>query len=183
MSLQGSGLEITRLNIVQRSSNLRRIMDEVEYDSPIGLLRLEADQQGLTAVRFPKPKATRSSIARPSKSKNRHLKSAVKELKSYFANGSNPLRTPLSPQGTNFQKSVWIELSKISSGSTTTYGEIADRIGNPKASRAVGLANNRNLLPIFLPCHRVIGKSGKLVGYAGDIWRKEWLLKHEGALL
>jgi methylated-DNA-[protein]-cysteine S-methyltransferase len=183
VSLQGSGLEITRLNIVQRSSNLRRIMDEVEYDSPIGLLRLEADQQGLTAVRFPKPKATRSSIARPNKSKNRHLKSAVKELKSYFANGSNPLRTPLSPQCTNFQKSVWIELSKISSGSTTTYGEIADRIGNPKASRAVGLANNRNLLPIFLPCHRVIGKSGKLVGYSGDIWRKEWLLKHEGALL
>ncbi|MGY8696344.1 MAG: hypothetical protein ACKVGW_19370, partial [Verrucomicrobiia bacterium] len=78
MSLQGSGLEITRLNIVQRSSNLRRIMDEVEYDSPIGLLRLEADQQGLTAIRFLKPKASRSSIARPSGNKNNHLKSAVK---------------------------------------------------------------------------------------------------------
>ncbi|MGK0240884.1 MAG: methylated-DNA-[protein]-cysteine S-methyltransferase [Candidatus Pelagisphaera sp.] len=158
-------------------------MDEVEYDSPIGLLRLEADQQGLTAIRFLKPKASRSSIARPSGNKNNHLKSAVKELKSYFANGSTPLRTPLSPEGTGFQKSVWTELSKISCGTTTTYGEIADRIGNPKASRAVGLANNRNPLPIFLPCHRVIGKSGKLVGYAGEIWRKEWLLKHEGVLL
>ena len=158
-------------------------MDDVEYDSPIGLLRIEADEQGLTAVRFPGLDTPRSTRPRSRNTRNTHLKSAVRDLQSYFANCSNPFRTPLSPQGTEFQKSVWTELGKLSNGTTTTYGKIADRIGNPKASRAVGLANNRNPLPIFLPCHRVIGKSGKLVGYAGEIWRKEWLLKHEGALL
>ena len=159
------------------------IMDEVEYNSPIGLLRIEANAHGITAVRFPnKNGGSTRNPSRSNPSENRHLKSALRELEQYFKGSEKPFRTPLDLEGTDFQKSVWTELGKLPCGSTVTYGSIAERIGNPKASRAVGLANNRNPLPIFLPCHRVIGKNGKLVGYAGEIWRKQWLLEHESAL-
>jgi methylated-DNA-[protein]-cysteine S-methyltransferase len=156
-------------------------MDEVDYESPIGLLHIEANELGVTAIRFPKEGGCAPGASHSTHSGNRHLEDILAELDSYFTGGSKPFQTPLDPRGTDFQKSVWNELSKLPSGTTATYGAIAERIGNPKASRAVGLANNRNPLPIVVPCHRVIGKNGKLVGYAGELWRKEWLLQHEAA--
>lgn len=153
-------------------------MDEVFYQSPIGELRILANQVGICSVEFKddsnSPRRSLTPTANP------HLRSAIRELDLYFAGKLKKFKTPISATGTAFQRSVWDELVKLSSGSTTHYGAIAERIGNPKASRAVGLANNRNPLPILVPCHRVVGKSGSLVGYAGELWRKEWLLKHEG---
>jgi O-6-methylguanine DNA methyltransferase len=85
--------------------------------------------------------------------------------------------------GTDFERSVWAELRCIPLGTTISYGELAKRIGNPNAMRAVGLANGKNPIAIVVPCHRVIGANGSMTGYGGGIHRKEWLLRHEGALL
>ena len=119
----------------------------------------------------------------PNQSSNPHLKSAIRELDLYFAGKLSTFKTPTAAKGTPFQEIVWSELQKLLAGSTIQYGAIAERIGNPKASKVVGLANNRNPLPILAPCHRVVGKSGSLIGYARELWRKEWLLKHEGSLI
>lgn len=107
------------------------------------------------------------------------LRKAGKELKEYFDGERTEFDIPLEVDGTDFRKSVWKELCKIPYGETCTYGDIAKRIGNPKASRAVGLANNKNRIPIFIPCHRVIGANGKLVGFAGGIEIKKYLLDLE----
>ncbi|HBC97419.1 MAG TPA: methylated-DNA--[protein]-cysteine methyltransferase [Clostridium sp.] len=107
------------------------------------------------------------------------LKKANLELEEYF-NGSRKLfDLPLAPEGTEFQKKVWSALGKIPYGETRSYKEIAMAVGNPKAFRAVGMANNRNPIPIFIPCHRVIGSNGDLVGYGGGLNLKEKLLKIE----
>ena len=89
----------------------------------------------------------------------------------------------ITTHGTAFQKEVWSALQTIPYGQTKTYGEIAKAIQNPNSVRAVGAANGNNRVAIIIPCHRVIGAYGKLTGYAGGLWRKEWLLKHEGVLL
>lgn len=107
------------------------------------------------------------------------LRKAGKELKEYFNGERIEFDIPLEVNGTDFRKSVWKELCKIPYGETCTYGDIAKRIGNPKASRAVGLANNKNQIPIFIPCHRVIGANGKLVGFGGGIEIKKYLLDLE----
>lgn len=87
------------------------------------------------------------------------------------------------PQGTEFQRQVWAALRKIPAGATASYGEIAAQIGQKNAARAVGMANNRNPIAIVIPCHRVIGANGALIGYGGGLERKLWLLRHEGAIL
>jgi methylated-DNA-[protein]-cysteine S-methyltransferase len=101
---------------------------------------------------------------------------AAAQLTEYFAGQRTEFNLPLAASGTEFQKRVWAELEKIPYGQTISYGELAKRIGNPKASRAVGLANGKNPLSIVVPCHRVIGASGKLTGYGGGLARKEALL-------
>ncbi len=103
-----------------------------------------------------------------------------RQLEEYFARKRQQFTFPLDNRGTDFQKRVWEELRKIPYGTTCSYGEIAERIGNPKGPRAVGLANNRNPIAIITPCHRVVGKSGSLVGYASGLDHKERLLKLEG---
>lgn len=104
----------------------------------------------------------------------------VKEqLSEYFAGRRKKFSVPLSPQGTDFQKRVWEELCRIPYGETRTYGQVAACVGNPKASRAVGMANHNNPVMILIPCHRVIGSNGKLTGYAGGLWMKEKLLELE----
>ena len=105
------------------------------------------------------------------------------QLKAYFAKKSSSFDVKLDLQGTDFQKKVWDELQKIPYGSMVTYGTVAQRIGNPKASRAIGSANNRNPVAIIVPCHRVVGAKGHLVGYAGGLEMKAFLLQLEGALL
>ena len=101
------------------------------------------------------------------------------QLDEYFRGERKTFDLPLAPKGTDFQKKVWNALKEIPYGETRTYGEIAAAVGNPKAARAVGMANNKNPIGIIIPCHRVVGANGKLVGYAGGMDKKEWLLQLE----
>ena len=103
----------------------------------------------------------------------------MSELREYFDGKRREFDLPLAPEGTDFQKRVWEELCKIPYGETRSYGEIAAALGNTRAARAVGLANNKNPIPIIVPCHRVIGADGALVGYAGGVEAKDFLLKLE----
>ena len=104
---------------------------------------------------------------------------ARKQLEAYFTGELIEFDLPLAMRGTEFQKQVWQELQTIPYGVTISYGELAQRVGNPNSSRAVGAANGRNPISIIVPCHRVIGSNGKLTGYGGGMERKEWLLAHE----
>lgn len=106
-------------------------------------------------------------------------KEAVHQLQEYFAGERTVFDLPLAPSGTDFQRSVWDALCEIPYGETRSYKEIAEAIGNPKACRAVGMANNRNPISIVIPCHRVIGANGDLVGYGGGLDKKVWLLQLE----
>jgi methylated-DNA-[protein]-cysteine S-methyltransferase len=105
------------------------------------------------------------------------------QLNEYFGGSRTTFDLPLEPSGTDFQLNVWELLRKIPYGVTTSYGELARRLGDPKASRAVGAANGANPIPIIVPCHRVVGSKGELTGFGGGIERKRWLLEHEGALI
>ena len=109
------------------------------------------------------------------------LSEAERQLCEYFAGTRRQFALPLAPKGTAFQQKVWAALCTIPYGETRSYGEIAAQIGNPKACRAVGMANNRNPLPILIPCHRVIGADGTLTGYGGGLERKTLLLKLEAS--
>jgi methylated-DNA-[protein]-cysteine S-methyltransferase len=107
------------------------------------------------------------------------LKEAVRQLESYFKGELKEFNLPLGPEGTDFMKKVWSALCEIPYGRTATYKDIAIKAGSPKGARAVGLANNRNPIPIFIPCHRVIGADGSLTGYAGGLDMKKKLLDIE----
>lgn len=111
------------------------------------------------------------------------FKPVITQLLEYFERRRTHFDLLLAPRGTPFQQRVWTALLEIPCGVTISYGELATRLGDPKASRAVGLANGRNPISIIVPCHRVIGANGNLTGYGGGLDRKEWLLRHEGALL
>lgn len=111
------------------------------------------------------------------------IKEAFRQLSEYFSGKRKVFNLPLLLKGTDFQKQVWQALLKIPFGETRSYKQIAEAIGNPKAVRAVGMANNKNPLLIVVPCHRVIGANGKLVGYAVGLDKKEYLLRLEGSLL
>src|SRR5277367_1042982 len=151
-------------------------------DSPIGRLLVAGDQEGVYRISFP-PKGKPSEAAQPetgwTESARGPVKEAVRQLKEYFAGRRTEFDLPLAPQGTLFQKSVWRHLRDIPYGETISYGELARRLGNPKASRAVGAANGSNPLPIVVPCHRVIGSNGKMTGFGGGIPVKEALLALE----
>jgi methylated-DNA-[protein]-cysteine S-methyltransferase len=108
---------------------------------------------------------------------------AEEQLRAYCAGELRDFDLPLEPRGTAWQQAVWQALTDIPYGRTASYGEIAARVGNPRASRAVGMANNRNPIALIIPCHRVIGTSGSLVGYGGGLELKESLLSHERAVL
>lgn len=103
----------------------------------------------------------------------------IEQLDEYFAGERDAFDLPLEPNGTEFQRAVWSALEQIPFGETRSYGQIAAQVGRPKAARAVGMANNRNPIAVIVPCHRVIGSGGALVGYAGGLERKTWLLDHE----
>lgn len=113
------------------------------------------------------------------KGKNEHLEKLDKQLSEYFSGKRKRFELPLIYTGTDFQKNVWKALLEISFGETTTYLALSNKIGDPKAIRAVAGANGANKMAILVPCHRVIGSDGSLTGYAGGLWRKQWLLDHE----
>ena len=145
--------------------------------SPIGPLSLVEENGALAAVRWnvdlPRDAAPMALPATPL------LRQAAAELTAYFAGQLREFTVPLAPKGTSFQQKVWAALREIPYGETRSYKEIAAMVGNEKACRAVGMANNRNPLPIFIPCHRVVGADGKLVGYAGGLDVKTFLLNLE----
>nr|WP_212747575.1 methylated-DNA--[protein]-cysteine S-methyltransferase [Fodinibius saliphilus] len=117
------------------------------------------------------------------KAKNSIQKQVKSELKEYFDGERNRFSIPVMPSGTIFQKSVWNKLQQLPFGQTITYGELAKRLGDTNKVRAVGRASGKNPIPIIIPCHRVIGINNNLIGYAGGVNRKKFLLKHEGTLL
>ncbi len=110
----------------------------------------------------------------------KRCQNVIEQLDGYFRHGRTTFTVPVAPYGTDFQQAVWAELQRIPYGTTINYGQLAERIGNPAASRAVGRANATNPIPVVIPCHRVIGANGTLTGYEGGIWLKEGLLALEG---
>ncbi len=150
----------------------------IRYDSPFGSLELEAADEALTAIRFDDFEGDDNSI-----SDNEVLTRTKKQLAEYFNGSRTAFDLRLKPEGTDFEKEVWKQLSGIKYGTTITYAELAKQLADPNKVRAVGRANGQNPIPIVIPCHRVIGAGNKLVGYSGGIENKRWLLQHEGALL
>ncbi|MGA2528507.1 MAG: methylated-DNA--[protein]-cysteine S-methyltransferase [Acidimicrobiales bacterium] len=146
--------------------------------SPIGDILLVADDAGLRELHLPGSFDPRKDL-QASPAASAILAKAAEQLEEYFGGTRTSFDLPLAPKGTAFQMKVWWALGDIAYATTESYGAVAARTGNPKASRAVGMANNKNPLAIVLPCHRVIGSNGSLVGYGGGLWMKEWLLQHE----
>ena len=145
------------------------------HQSKIGLLQIEADEDGLTSIAFIDEETgleTSNSIT----------EQTISELDEYFEGTRTAFDVPLNPSGSEFQKKVWTELLKIPYGKTITYQSQALSLGDVKAIRAVARANGQNPIAIIIPCHRVIGSDGSLTGYAGGLSNKELLLQHEGAI-
>jgi methylated-DNA-[protein]-cysteine S-methyltransferase len=147
-------------------------------ESPVGPLLLVADDSGLRRIDFVNGRIP--AQADPQWHNDAEpLRETARQLRAYFAGELEFFDLTLAPQGTPFQQTVWNRLCEIPFGETISYGELARRIGNPNASRAVGLANGSNPIPIVIPCHRVIGSNGKLTGYGGGLPIKEKLLALE----
>lgn len=147
-------------------------------ETPIGDLLLAGDEDGLSLVSFPEGSMRRDPEPEWIYSE-KPFAEAAKQLTDYFAGALKEFDLPLKPTGTEFQLAVLDELQKIPYGTTTSYGDIAERIGRPRAVRAVGAANGRNPLPIIIPCHRVVGSSGDLTGFGGGLPTKKALLRLE----
>ena len=144
-------------------------------ESPVGILLLAQGDAGLCRIEFPQADRPVKPAAEWRESATA-LAEVVGQLRAYFAGELEQFELPLAPEGTPFQQRVWRELCHIPCGETISYGQLASRIGNPKARRAVGLANGSNPIPIIIPCHRVIGSNGRLTGYGGGLPIKEKLL-------
>lgn len=149
-----------------------------KIESPVGTLLLTCDEAGLREINFPR-NGHAAAADHDWKEDRSAFDEVVRQLHGYFAGELQEFDLPLAPDGTPFQQKVWKELCEIPYGETISYGELARRIGNPNASRAVGLANGSNPIPIIIPCHRVIGSNGKLTGYGGGLPIKEKLLALE----
>lgn len=145
---------------------------QINFKSPLGILIIKSDGQAVTEISF-------SEEVQEIQNSCAVLESCRQQLSDYFAGKLVSFDLPLNPEGTEFQQKVWAELLKIPYGETITYMELAVRLGDIKAIRAVGTANGRNPIAIIIPCHRVIGAGNKLTGYAGGIWRKKALLELE----
>jgi methylated-DNA-[protein]-cysteine S-methyltransferase len=150
------------------------------FESPIGRLLLTSDGTALTGLYMEPSRKAQSVDGWIQDETVAPLSATVRQLTEYFAGTRREFDLPLRLQGTTFQTRVWRELTVIPYGQTWSYGQLAQRIDKPSASRAVGLANGRNPISILVPCHRVIGADGSLTGYGGGVERKRWLLVHEG---
>jgi methylated-DNA-[protein]-cysteine S-methyltransferase len=149
------------------------------YESPIGKILVSASDRGILAVSFVKDGESCRTISGANDASDAIMGECLKQLEEYFIGRRRSFDVPLDLNGTAFQLSVWRTLLLIPFGVTWSYGKVASQIGRPKSSRAVGGANHRNPVSIIVPCHRVIGSDGKLTGYGGGLWRKEWLIAHE----
>jgi methylated-DNA-[protein]-cysteine S-methyltransferase len=157
-----------------------RLEAQARVQTPLGALTVAVTAKGLAGAWFDGQAHHPGPLETPVDATHPQIVRAVFALDAYFS-GRRPVHPPaLDAQGTAFQQAVWRALGEIAPGATTTYGEIAQRIGRPAASRAVGAAVGRNPISILVPCHRVIGRDGSLTGYAGGLPRKHALLAHEG---
>lgn len=143
--------------------------------TPPGLLRLRSDEDYIRELYF----VSDETFTQEKDSVSPLIKEALTQLKAYFKSELNNFDLPLSPEGSEFQKTVWEKLQSIPYGHTTSYGKIASQMGDENYTRAVGSANGKNPIAIIIPCHRVIGSNGSLTGYAGGLHRKKWLLDFE----
>ena len=165
----------------------RRVIMTTTIDTPLGIMNAGAIERGICFLDFADPAVLAIQVARLQKSfkaelqhgKNSHLTELKKQLVEYFRGKRELFDVPLVLSGTEFQNKVWKELQNIPYGTTRTYKQQADKIGNPNAVRAVATANGNNRMAILIPCHRVIASNGELAGYAGGLWRKEFLLDLE----
>jgi methylated-DNA-[protein]-cysteine S-methyltransferase len=159
------------------------------FPSPLGELVLTASDIALTRVMFPPRHGSIPEARAEWLEDDGHARASVilgdarAQLGEYFARTRTVFELPLDPRGTVFQRRVWEALRGIPYGATTSYGELARCLGDPRATRAVGAANGKNPVPIIVPCHRVVGARGELTGFGGGLDRKRWLLEHEGALM
>lgn len=148
-------------------------MFKAYYHSEIGEIEVTGTEVGIISVDFTDEKFSENSELHPC------LKECIAQIDQYFKGKRKDFSVNILMQGTDFQKKVWKQLTKIPFGKKVSYRDISTAIGNKNACRAVGSANAKNPVSIIVPCHRVIGNDGKLTGYGGGIWRKDWLLKHE----
>lgn len=149
-------------------------MEKAMLQTPLGKLIVEGNTLGLTSLYFVSDETNLITKTIPNT-----LKEAIIQLKEYFNGTRKDFTLTLHPKGTDFQQKVWQKLLEIPYGTTISYQQLSQNIGDPKAIRAVANANSKNPLWIIIPCHRVIGADGSLTGYAGELWRKKWLLEHE----
>jgi methylated-DNA-[protein]-cysteine S-methyltransferase len=145
------------------------------YSSPLGELEIQSANDAITVLGFLR---NEKKEEKPTPV----IQTCIQQLTEYFFQGRKSFDIKIQPRGSTFQLNVWSELMKIPYGKTTYYADIAAKVGDVNLMRAVGLANGQNPIAIIVPCHRVIGKDGSLVGYGGGLDRKVWLLWHEGAL-
>ncbi|GGK36359.1 MULTISPECIES: methylated-DNA--[protein]-cysteine S-methyltransferase [Flavobacteriaceae] len=143
------------------------------YKSPIGTAKIEGNIDGITSI------TVIDEVIETSKNIPTDLQDCVLQLDEFFKGNRKNFNLKLNPKGTEFQKKVWEALQNVPYGKTRTYLEQSKVIGNVKAIRAVASANGKNPIWIVIPCHRIIGTDGSLIGYAGGLWRKKWLLEHE----
>jgi len=145
------------------------------YFSPLGVIQISSSGDAITSLLFvDKEKSTHNNAKTP-----KVLVDCTKQLDEYFLGKRKEFNVPTLQEGTLFQQAVWKELEKIPYGKTISYLDLAKRLGNAKTIRAAGTANGKNKLAIIVPCHRVIGSNGSLVGYSGGLKNKQWLLEHE----
>lgn len=143
--------------------------------TPIGYLRILSNGNAITEIKFMDTDGPEDPDV--------ITESARTQLQEYFNGNRDVFQLPLHPEGTEFENQVWDELKRIPNGTTTSYGNIAGKLGDPHLAQAVGSANGKNPIAVIIPCHRVIGANINLTGYSGGLHRKEWLLKHEGSIL
>jgi methylated-DNA-[protein]-cysteine S-methyltransferase len=146
--------------------------------TPVGEMMVIGDDDALHFVHLP-DSFDRAAFDAGRAGRPAAVRAAAEQIDAYFRGDLKEFSLPLDPAGTDFQRRVWFALAGIDYGATESYGELAARVGNPKACRAVGLANGRNPIPLVLPCHRVIGADGSLTGYGGGLQLKQRLLDHE----
>ena len=159
---------------MNRTKNSSRVLKTAIINSPIGKIKIEGDELGIVSIAFLDSEDMDISEHVPSE-----FEEVISQLQQYFNGERKNFSIKMALKGTDFQKRVWNELIKIPFGSTLSYQQIANQLGDPKVIRAAASANGKNPISIIIPCHRVIGSDGSLTGYAGGLQRKKWLLEHE----
>jgi methylated-DNA-[protein]-cysteine S-methyltransferase len=149
---------------------------QLDYESPIGVIEITGTHEVITSILFSE---NEKKIHLPEPETPAVLVECYNQLDEYFKSNRSEFTIKYQLEGTDFQKKVWNALTEIPFAEVQSYKDIAVAVGNEKAVRAVGSTNGKNKISIVVPCHRVIGSNGKMTGYAGGVWRKEWLLEHE----